>query len=323
MSYGSQRLFDPEFPSEGTRYERRFDAEIDCLTENELLLRGRMSDERFDLEHEWVVRPPDRETRGYRIVEARARQFAGDPQRFTPTLCAAYSGLGGLTIGRGFGSRVMHTLGHAPGNREHLLLAIEMARASQQIYQYPEGMEREVATIPGIEGNPPYLSWSKDRAYIGELANSCFTYRDQSAEILAAGGVRCGFDPDVSRVRPGTRRVFWRTKRLTIETVDTARDGGGPIAFRCQNHMEDRVHDILVGFDLLADGTIAKAHSRGLRLPYHGLCESPHLRTPGLNGRRIDAGFLAIFADQVGGASGCTHIFDLSIDCLRLFRFHH
>lgn len=319
MSGEIERLFEPLVPFVEGRYERRFDAEIDCLTDSRHLLRGRMRDGRLDLEYEWVVRHPDEATPGYGIVEARARQLEGDPLRFSPDLCEASQGLGGLVIGRGFGGRVVQTLGQAPGSHEHLQLAIEMARASQQIYQYPEGIERQLDVGAEVAANPPYLSWLKDRAYIAELANSCYAYRDQSVETFVAGGVRCGFDPGVSRVRPGTKKVFWRTKRLTIEVIDES--SAGPV-FRCVNHMEDRVHDIRVGFDLLPDGVIANADSRGLRLPYHGLCESPHLRTPGLNGRRVSAGFLALFADQVGGASGCSHVFDLSIDCLRLFRFH-
>ena len=81
------------------------------------------------------------------------------------------------------------------------------------------------------------------------------------------------------------------------------------------------VHDIQVNFELAADGTISKAQSRGLRLPYHGVCEDAQQRTFGLNGLRVSAEYVRQFAAHVGGASGCTHLFDLSIDCLRLFSF--
>jgi hypothetical protein len=65
---------------------------------------------------------------------------------------------------------------------------------------------------------------------------------------------------------------------------------------------------------------IANANSQGLRLPYYGLCEDAQTRTPSLNGQRITGAYIKQFAEHIGGASGCAHLFDLSIDCLRLFK---
>ena len=87
--------------------------------------------------------------------------------------------------------------------------------------------------------------------------------------------------------------------------------------------MEDRIHDIKIEFALSPDGVIAEASSYGLRLPYHGICEDPHQRTPGLSGLRVTSAFVQQFAEHVGGANGCTHVFDLAIDVLRLFKFDH
>jgi hypothetical protein len=315
----SHKLFDLHVPLEGTSYLRHFSGEVDCLTEDELRVRGRMRDHRFDLEHEWLLRTPTQDSPTYQILEARARYLAGEGERFSPDLCRAYQGLAGVPVGRGFTSRVLHQLGHAPGNREHLLLAIEMARAGQQVYQVPSPLEAQVRATLGPSVPLPLLSWSKDRAYMQELANSCYTYRDASEETFREGGVRCGFDPTVSRAQPGTDRVFWRTKRLTITTDP---DAGPTGRYHCENWMEDRVHDIRVAFDLLPDGTIRHAQSTGERLPYHGLCEKPHQRMAGLEGLRVTAAFVSQFAEQIGGAQGCTHLFDLSIDCLRLIDFH-
>lgn len=317
--HSSHKLFDLHVPLAGTSYHRYFSGEVDCLSETELIVRGRMRDHRFDLEHEWLLRTPTRESPAYQILEAKARYLAGEGERFSPDLCRAYQGLGGLSIGRGFTSRVLHQLGHAPGNREHLLLAIEMARAGQQIYQVPRELEAHVKDTLGPDTSLPLLSWSKDRAYMQELANSCYTYRDESETTFREGAVRCGFDPTVSRAQPGTDRVFWRTKRLTISTeADTATTG----RYHFENWMEDRVHDIRITFDMLPDGTICHARSTGERLPYHGLCEKPHQRTAGLEGLRVTAAYVSQFAEQIGGATGCTHLFDLSMDCLRLIDFH-
>ena len=117
----------------------------------------------------------------------------------------------------------------------------------------------------------------------------------------------------MTRPKPGDKRVFWRTKSLSVNLTNHG--------YECESFMQDRIHDIKINFDLSYQGVISNAQSRGLRVPYHGICEDAQLRTPGLNGLQVTAEFIRQFADQVGGASGCTHLFDLSIDCLRLFRF--
>jgi hypothetical protein len=40
-----------------------------------------------------------------------------------------------------------------------------------------------------------------------------------------------------------------------------------------------------------------------------------------LNGLKVTGAFVGQFAEHIGGAQGCAHLFDLSIDCLRLFTF--
>src|SRR5581483_6465805 len=163
-----------------------------------------------------------------------------------------------------------------------------------------------------------HIAWRKDRAYMPDLANSCYTYRDESAELFRHREVRCGFDAELTRPRPGQKAAFWRRKRVSIREGSA---GDGRSAYVCESAMEDNIHDILVGFEIAGDGTISGAHSRGLRLPYHGICEDAQQRTPGLNGLSVTTDYVRQFAEYVGGSSGCTHLFDLSIDCLRLFRF--
>jgi hypothetical protein len=291
-----------------SNYLRTFEAEIDVLTDSEILVRGLMRDHRFAFEHVWKLRTPD-----YEIVEAGAQQIEGDAERFDPDLCERYQNIKGVRIGRGFSKSVNAALGGLPGSGEHLFLAIEMARIGQQVYQFPPEFEAQFPSSAGNATEAAHISWLKDRAYMPDLANSCYTYRDQSAELFAAREVRCGFGAELYTPKPGDQRVFWRNKRLSI-TVK-------PDGFACESAMEDRIHDIKIGFDLSSDGVISNAESRGLRLPYHGICEDAQLRSGGLNGLRVTAGFILQFADRVGGAQGCTHLFDLSIDVLRLFRF--
>ena len=295
------------------RYLRTFEAEIDVLTGNELFVRGRMQDHRFTLEHSWKVRTPK-----YEVIDAQARQSSGDSSEFHPELCARYPAIGGVLIGRGFSKRVIQELGDLPGRQEHLWLAIEMARVGQQVYQYSPEFEARFPHVTDGESEAAHVAWIKDRAYMPELSNSCYTYRDESAELFNSRPVRCGFGPEIFKSKPGNESVFRRNKQLAI-TKNTSQDG--TIVFSCQSRMEDSIHDIEINFDLSSEGLISNARSRGLRLPYHGICEDPHLRTAGLNGLQLTGAYVRQFAEQVGLSNGCTHLFDLSIDLLRLFTF--
>ncbi len=292
-------------------YTRNFAAEIDVLATDELLLQGTMQDHRFALQHTWKLRTPT-----YKVLEASAQQHAGESENFAPELCARYANIKDLKIGRGFTMHILQALGDLPGTQTHLMLAIEMARAAQQVYQYPPEFEALFTAQAKNSASEAHTAWMKDRAYMNDLKNSCHTYRDESDLLFAERQIRCGFDDSFTRPQPGDKRVFWRNKRLTI----TQNLNG---SYTCESAMQDTVHDILIGFTLDQDGVIAGAHSRGLRLPYHGLCEDPQQRTATLNGLRVTTAYVKTFAAHIGGTSGCTHLFDLAIDCLRLFRFEN
>jgi hypothetical protein len=299
-------------PLAQSKYIRTFEAEIDTPAEREILVRGSMRDHRFAFEHTWKVRTPD-----YEVIEVGAAQLGGSEDQFNPDLCERYTGIKGVKIGRGFSKRVITALGDLPGKQEHLWLAIEMARVAQQVYQYPPEFEAQFPDSAD-PSEAAHTAWLKDRAYMADLANSCYTYRDQSAELFSSREVRCGFGPEIFRPQPGDKRVFWRKKILEITMIP---DDAGNASYVCQSAMEDRIHDIKVEFELSDKGVIANPKSRGLRLPYHGICEDAQLRTLSLNSLRVTSGFIIQFADRIGGANGCTHLFDLSIDCLRLFKF--
>jgi hypothetical protein len=296
-------------PLSHSSYLRTFAAEIDALADNELLVRGSMRDHRFAFEHVWRLRTPE-----YEITEAAARQTEGE---FDSRLCERYAGVKGARVGRGFSRRVLSALGDSPGAQEHLLTAIEMARVGQQVYQYTPEFEAQFPSSGGGATESARITWMKDRAYMG-LANTCYTYRDESEGLFASREVRCGFGAELTRPKPGDRRVFWRNKRLAIELKS---GGNGETVYACESAMEDSIHDIRIGFDLSRDGMVSNARSSGARLPYHGICEDPQLRTPALNGLKVTGAFVGQFAEHIGGAQGCAHLFDLSIDVLRLFNF--
>jgi len=297
-----------EIGAEG--YLRKFQAEIDSVSDADLRVRGELRDPSFALEYTWIVRTPS-----YEIVQASARALS-ESARLDPRLVERCPAIAGARIGRGFTRNVAAALGEIEGLREHLALAIEMARVGQQVYRFPPGFSERFTTAAAGLNEPSAsarLSWEQDRAYVPDLANSCYTYRDESVGLFAEREVRCTFGGPVTCPEHDQKRVFWREKRLELELA-----GSG---FHCRNRMQDTIHDIEVELVLAADGTIRSSASRGLRLPYTGICEAPQLRTSGLTGRRADAEFVRLLADTVGGASGCTHLFDLSVDCLRLFEF--
>ena len=175
-------------------YERSCEAEIDALTGNEVLVRGRMHDHRFDFEHIWRLRTPE-----FEVLEASAERKACEQCRFNPELCRRYRDIRGARIGREFSKRILTKPGDLPGAEEHLFLAIEMARVGQQVFRVPAGFEAQFAEHHSIGAGPTaYNFWRTDRAYMPELANSCYTYRDASGALFADREARMGFCADLS-----------------------------------------------------------------------------------------------------------------------------
>ena len=296
----------PSVPVVDGAYKRDFSAEIDCAAENELIVRGQLRDHRFEMSHVWRTRTPE-----YEILSASAEDGTG----FVDTeVLKKYSGIAGGRVGRGFTRWVLDNIGDRHGSHETLLLAIEMARVAQQVYQFPPEFEARFSVVSDACSEPAHVAWLKDRAYMPDLANSCYTYRDASHDLFSQRDVRCGFQTSITRPRPGDTGVFWRRKQLSIHQLNT----GG---WGCESAMQDSVHDISVQFEMGSDGVVSNAVSRGVRLPYHGICEDAQLRTAMLNGIQLTPNFSRQLGETVGGESGCTHLFDLSIDCLRLFQF--
>ncbi len=292
-------------------YTRTFEAEIDNLVNSEIRVRGTLSDHRCALTYDWVVHIPD-----YEILQASAYHLSGASTILSPDLTARVPSIQGATVSQGFTQLIGEVLGDLPGHKEHLALATEMARASFQAFPVPKGdHERFASFVKDMPPGPSRLArmlWERDRADFSMLNNSCFTYRDQSAQLFDERRIET-FDPDMASPAPGERRFFWRTKRLQI-TQRTNRAG-----FHCHNEMDDPFQQMQIDFDIETDGTITNAISQPGRLPYHGLCEEPHRRTARLNGLKPGKKFAGLIADRVGGSTGCSHLFDLATDCLRLF----
>ncbi len=302
---------EPSLPLPEGGYIRTFEAEIDDHGPQTIRVRGVLSDHRCQLEHVWVLQAP-----AYEVIDAVAQHVRGDASVLSPQLISRYPEICGVRIGSGFTRHIREALGDLPGHQAHLALTIEMARVGQQVYKLPkDNLKRFQPLVDHMPEGPSRQSrllWEQDRDYMPTLLNSCYVYRDETLAFFDERDV-VSIDFGVAYPDPGQRRVFWRNKRLHI----TARSEGA--GFHCRSEMEDTIHEIRVAFDIEPDGTIRAAHSEGIRLPFHGICEAPHQRTPGLNGQKLSADFIRLIADQVGGASGCAHLFDLSVDGLRFF----
>ena len=292
-------------------YVRTFEAEIDDHSESAIRVRGVLSDHRCALKHEWVLQTPE-----YEVIEASARHLHGEPDILSPDLIVRYPDIRGVRIAAGFSRTIRQALGELPGHQEHLALAIEMARVGQQAYKLPKGYYEQfqplTIDIPSELSRLARMAWEQDRHYMPDLCNSCYAFRDESMPLFHERTV-VSYNPDIMSPDPGRKGIFRRTKRMHI----TPRPDG--LGFHCQNDMDDTVHEIRMAFDIDADGTVQQAQSQAIRVPYMGICEDAQLKTPGLNGQKITKDFIRLIADQVGGSSGCTHLFDLSVDCLRFF----
>ncbi len=291
-------------------YARTFEAEIDNLVDSEIRVRGRLADQRRTLASEWIVRLPT-----YEIVHASATHLSGAADVLSPALTTRLPAILGARVGQGFTRTIGENLGDLPGHTEHLTLATEMARVSLQAFPVPkDDHERFASSVTDMPPGPSRLArmlWERDRADFSTLKNSCFTYRDQSARLFDARTIE-PFDPDMAAPELGEKRFFWRTKRVRI--IPRAHAG-----FHCQHEMDDPFQQMRIAFDIDAEGTITNATSRPGRLPFRGLCEEPHSRTAGLNGLTLGKDFTPPVADRIGGSTGCSHLFDLATDCLRLF----
>lgn len=295
-------------------YVREFDARIDYLGEQLMAVSGTLRDHRLAIEYRWQVRVPD-----YSIVAAEAHHLAGEPDVLEPALAANAGAIAGSRASQGFTRAMRDALGSGAGLREHLALAIDMARVSLQGFPVPPGdHERYAAHAAGID-NPASrlarMAWERDRADWGNVCNSCFAYRDESAAMFATQEVRC-FDLDLVSPAPGQTGFFQRSKRLGVTVRG---DGDG---YDLTHAMRDSFHDLDLALAISPDGTVQATANDWRRLAFNGICEGGQHGLPRLVGQRLDGTYARAVADHVGGRNGCSHLFDLTVDCLRFFDWH-
>ncbi|MBQ61165.1 MAG: hypothetical protein CMQ19_03720 [Gammaproteobacteria bacterium] len=306
-------LFFPSQAIPAGGYSRSFDVELDLLDDGNMRVRGVQSDSRHGLAYDWVVSFPD-----YQIIKASAEDLSGDASVLSPELLSRCIEIQGAYTSQGFMKKVVAMLGDLPGYREHLALALEMARACLQGFPVPKDdhkrFEEAASMLPPGPGQIARMAWERDRVDWSWLCNSCYAYRDESASLFAEREVKC-FDLDLMSPHPGQERFFWRGKRLQVSEF------GAGNGFYCRNEMNDTFHELDISFDLQLDGTISSAESQWQRLAFEGICDDTQLLAKGLVGERLDSNYARALAGHVGGRSGCTHLYDLATDCLRMFEW--
>ena len=179
-------VYSPALPLPSHGYVRSFEAKIDYLEDETLRIRGVQTDHQHRLEYDWLVRFPD-----YTILAASARQPAGEPTVLAPQLLSRCRSLQGAQTNQGLSKAARSLFGELPGHRQHLALAIDMARVSLQAFPVPQGdHERFAAAAADLPPGPSRvarMAWERDRVEWPWICNSCYAYRDESVALFEQG----------------------------------------------------------------------------------------------------------------------------------------
>lgn len=261
--------------------------------------------------HTVRVREPAREVEltvealpspSYLIRTLRARTLAGvvDPRGIE-----GLAALAGTAMIAGLGQRVREAVGSGRGADLLRDAMIEAARLTRQVGCLPrERVEQGVAS--GARG-----FWQLDREGWIDLPDSCFTYSEAGAALLATRAVAAAATPDLYCSRPGQLRVFERHKVAEL-AIEGAR-------LRLAHSMHDNVHGFEVVYEIeLASGRFVRAESVTPRLPYAGICSEPQGKVRALLGETLDAGLAKRIQAHLGGVTGCAQLYDLTADLLKL-----
>lgn len=238
----------------------------------------------------------------YEIRDARASALAGT---LDPAVLAGCAGLAGVRMVAGFGRRLAEATGEGPGARLVRDALVEVGRLARQVARLPRDVaERTVAA--GAQG-----CRELDQAGFADLPESCFTYSDAGRALFGTRAVTTPMTADLYSPRPGQQRVFVRRKVARLERIDGR--------LRLSHSMHDNVHGFDVVYEVdLASGRIVRAESTTSRLPYSSICTEPQRRMDGMLGETFDAGLAKRIQVQLGGATGCAQLYDLTSDLLRL-----
>lgn len=278
-------------------YQRRVEAWTDNLEAEALTHTVRIADDDRAVELEVLARPSP----AYEIRNASCRVLAGD---VGPDVVLGMASLAGVRMVAGFTRRVAEATGGGAGAPLAVDAAIEVARLARQTTRLPRAQAERA-------GTGAWECWQLDMAGWVDLPESCFTYSQAGRAVFGTRTVTATAEPDLYSPRPGQRRVFVRRKLASLARLEGR--------LRLFHSMHDNVH----GFELTcevdaASGTIVQAEHITSRLPYAGVCTEPQARLRALVGERVDEGLRKRLGTLVGGPSGCSQLYDLTADLLKL-----
>jgi hypothetical protein len=279
------------------RYERSMHGWIDNLHDDALTHTVRLADEDRALELAVVALPPP----AYVIRQARLTPLRGP---IAPSVVAGVAGLAGVEMVGGLTRRTAEALGEGDGAALAVDAMVEVARLARQVTKMPRA-EAERAAAGAL------ACWALDTAGWPELPDSCFTYSAAGRALFDTRTVVAAGVPDLYSPQPGQRRVFERRKVARLERANGR--------LRLFHSMHDDVHGFELTLEIdLASGRVVRAEHVTPRLPYAGVCTEPQRQFAALVGETADAGLRKRIQTTLGGPAGCSQLYDLTADLLKL-----
>lgn len=286
------------------RYERVVEGWVDATHDNAFTLTAQLTDDDAGVEVVAVATPSP----GYEILEAGARVLSGGPERISPGILAGFDALAGTLMVSGFTRRLAEIVGERPGARIVIAAAIEVARLARQATKLSDDK------LNAVRSGDPKLVRQLDMEGWVDLPGSCFAYSPEATPLFETRPVTIPMTAELYFPPPGKRKLFNRKKVARVE-----RNGRRLFLF---HSMFDEVHGFEVRYEIDLDaGTIAGAESKTSRLPYMGVCDEPQRKVASLVGQPVDQGLRKRIQSLIGGSSGCTQIYDLTSDLLKLLSF--
>lgn len=283
------------------RYERLMEGWVEASHADAFTLTARLHDDDCGVEVVVTATPsPD-----YEIREAQCRVLAG---AVDPSIANDFGALAGGRMVGGFTRQVAEIAGARPGAQLTVDAAVEVARLARQVTKMPAEQARLAA------GSDPWQCWQLDMTGWVDIPNSCFTYSEAGRALFGSRQITTQMTPDLYCPPPG-KRVFNRKKVARIERV------GSRLALF--HSMEDEAHGFALRYEIDLDAQkIVGAESVTPRLPYIGICNEPQRKIQTLVGQPVDPGLRKRIQTLIGGSAGCSQLYDLTADLLKLLSFY-
>jgi hypothetical protein len=280
------------------RYERTMHGWVDNTHDDAFTHTVTLSDDDHAIEVSAVCTASP----GYEIRDARARILAGAAD---PAVTDAFGRLEGTRMVAGFTRRLAELCAARAGAGLFVDAGVELARLARQVARFP------AETTAGLRPGDALGCWHLDMTGWVDLPNSCFTYGEGGRALLASRPVSTPMARELYSPPPAARKLFVRRKLSRLVMTGS------------KLHIFQAMHDNVHGFDLhytlqVDPGVILAADSIVSRLPYEGICTEPQSRIATMLGQPVDGSFRKRIQGLLGGAAGCSQLYDLTADAFKL-----